>query len=337
MRAYVIEKGSETLDGLVQVELERPKPKPNQILVRMRAASLNYRDQAVVTGTYFTGPVKRDTVPLSDGAGEIVEVGEKITQFAVGDKVCGTFFDNYVQGEPVPNPPTALGAPHDGVLAEYRVFRERGLVHAPSHLSFEQAATLPCAGVTAWRTLMEHGELKPGKTVLCLGTGGVSIFALQFAKMAGARVIISSSSDAKLERARQMGADGTVNYRTHPEWHEEVLRLTGGRGADFIVEVGGAGTLPRSYQALAYDGHIVLIGFVAGPNGDTNPFQIMRKAGHIHGVFVGPKISFQRMNAAIDVNKTVPVVDKVFSFGQAREAYEYQLAGRHFGKIVIAI
>lgn len=337
MRAYVIEKDSDSLDNLVQVELERPKPGPGDVLVRMRAASLNYRDQAIVNGAYYTGPVKRDTVPLSDGAGEVVEVGEKVAKFAVGDRVCGAFFPNWVDGQPDPNPPLALGSPLDGTLSEYRVFKERGLVRIPDHLSFEEAATLPCAGVTAWRALMEHGDIRPGMTVLCLGTGGVSIFALQFAKMAGCRAIVTSSSDAKLERARKLGADITINYRTHPEWHEEVMRQTGGRGADYIPEVGGAGTLSRSYQSLAWDGHIVLIGFVAGPAGETSPFGVLRKAGHIHGVFVGPRRSFERMNAAIGANGMRPVVDRVFPFEQAREAFEHQAAGRHFGKVVIAI
>lgn len=337
MRAYVIEKDATSLDNLVQVELERPSPGPREVLVRVRAASLNYRDQMVVTGKYFTGPVKRDTIPLSDGAGEVVEVGDKVTRFGPGDRVCGAFFPNYVDGVPDANAILALGSPLDGMLAEYRVFKERGLVHAPAHLSFEEAAALPCAGVTAWRALMEHGDIRPGKTVLCLGTGGVSIFALQFAKMAGCRAIVTSSSDAKLERARALGADIAINYRTHPEWHEEVLRQTGGKGADYILEVGGAGTLSRSYASLAWDGHIVLIGFVAGPAGDTNPFAVMRKAGHIHGVFVGPRVSFERMNAAVEANAMRPVIDKVFPFEQAREAFEYQLGGRHFGKIAISI
>ena len=337
MRAYVIEKGSDSLDGLLQVELERPSPGPGEVLVRMRAASLNYRDQAVVTGKYFTGPVQRDTIPLSDGAGEVAETGAGVTGFAAGDRVCAAFFGNWVEG-PSPAPmPLAHGSPLDGALAEYRVFPASALVRIPDHLTFEEAATLPCAGVTAWRALTELGELKPGKTVLCLGTGGVSIFALQFARMMGCRVVITSSSDDKLERARRLGADMTVNYRTHPEWHEEVRRLTGGRGVDQIVEVGGAGTLPRSYQALAWNGHIVLIGVLSRPEGDPSPYAIMRSAGHIHGVFVGPRRSLDAMTQAIAANGMRPVVDRVFPFEQTREAFEYQLAGRHVGKVVIGI
>ncbi len=338
MRAYVIRKGSNSLDGLAQVEMEKPAPGPGpgEVLVRMRAASLNFRDQAIVAGKYFTGPVDRDTVPLSDGAGEVEAVGQGVSHFSAGDRVCCAFFANWTDGPP-PRTPLAHGSPLDGALAEYRVFPEKALVRIPGHLGFEEAACLPCAGVTAWRALMELGDLKPGKTVLCLGTGGVSVFALQFAKLAGARVVITSSSDEKLERARALGADATVNYKTHPDWHEEVLRLTGGRGVDQIVEVGGAGTLPRSYQCLAYDGHIVLIGVLSAPEGDASPYAIMRKAGHLHGVFVGPRRMFEDMNRAIDANELRPVVDRVFPFEEARAAFEYERAGKHFGKVVIAI
>src|SRR5690606_21046474 len=263
MKVFEIVQGSTSLDGLRLAERPKPSAGPGQVLVRIRAVSLNYRDLAVVQGKYFGGAVPRNLIPLSDGAGEVEAVGDGVTAFAPGDRVVATF----TQG----SPPAALGSPLDGTLAEYVVFPESGLLKIPEHLSFEEAATLPCAGVTAWNALMEGKITRPGDTVLTLGTGGVSILALQIAKAAGARVIVTSSSDEKLARAKALGADATINYRRTPSWDQEVLALTSGRGADHIVEVGGAGTLPRSLHAVAQRGEIVLIGVLTPPSGDLNP------------------------------------------------------------------
>ena len=336
MRAYVIEKGSTSLASLKMVERDEPKPGPGQVLVRIRAASLNYRDQAVITGRYFGGVVQRDTIPLSDGAGEVIETGAGVTRFKAGDHVAGTFFQIWVDGRPQPGI-DALGSPLDGVLAEYVVLHEDGLVALPPHLSLEQGAALPCAGVTAWNALMCSGRIRPGDTVLTLGTGGVSIFGLQFAKMNGARVIITSSSDAKLERARTVGADDVINYVKTPDWEKEVMKLTAGAGVDNVIEVGGAGTLAKSFLSLGYGGQVSLIGVLSGPEGDTNPHSIMLKGGKLQGIFVGSRAMFEDMNRAMAVNGVKPVIDKVFPFEDAAEAYKYQWEKKHFGKIVISV
>jgi len=329
MKVFEIAQGSTSIDGLRRAERPMPAPGPGQVLVRMRAASLNYRDLAVLTGNYPGGPVTRDVIPLSDGAGEVEAVGDGVGRFARGDRVVATF----TQG----SPPAALGSPLDGTLAEYAVFPEDGLLKIPAHLSFEEAATLPCAGVTAWNALMEGKTVRPGDTVLTLGTGGVSIFALQIAKLAGARVVITSSSDEKLERAKRLGADVTVNYRTHPNWAEQVLELTDGRGADHVVEVGGAGTLPQSLQAVARRGEIVLIGVLTPPSGNLNPHPLMPKNATLRGILVGDKAMFEDFCRAIDVNRLRPVIDEVFEFDAAPEAYRRLESASHFGKLVIRI
>jgi NADPH:quinone reductase-like Zn-dependent oxidoreductase len=337
MKAYILKKGSENLDSLTQVEKADPKPGPGEILVRMRAASLNYRDQAVVTGNYFGGKVQRDLIPMSDGAGEVVEAGKGVSRFEKGDRVAGTFFQNWVAGAPATMPLVALGSPADGTLAEYVVFNEQDAVRIPSNLSFEEAATLPCAAVTAWNGLMVSSRTTPGETVLVLGTGGVSMFGLQFARAAGARVIVTSSSDDKLKRAKQLGAEILINRKSKPDWEQEVLKLTGGRGVDHIIEVGGVGTLAKSFQCVGHGGNIALIGVLAGFEGDTNPHALMLRGASLSGIFVGNRAMFEQMNRAIEVNGIQPVIDKVFPFDKAREAFEYHLSQAHFGKVVIAI
>lgn len=334
MKAYVIKAGSTSLDGLIQVETDAPQPGPNDILVSMRAASLNYRDLAIPAGKYFGGPVAQDTVPLSDGAGEVIAVGDKVSRFKVGDRVAGTFFRNCVDCLPNPMKHAALGAfPADGVLAEQVVFNEEDAVHIPANLSFPEAATLPCAGVTAWNALMATGRpIKAGDTVLTLGTGGVSTQALLFARAAGARVISTSSSDEKLAKMKTLGASVLINYKNTPEWHEEVLKAG---GADCVVEVGGAGTLSRSMQSLAQGGKIGLIG-VLTREGDTNPHQLMLNYGSIHGIFVGNRAMFEAMNQAIEINDIHPVIDSVFNFDEAAQAYGHLQSGAHMGKIIIA-
>jgi NADPH:quinone reductase-like Zn-dependent oxidoreductase len=337
MKAYEIQKGCTSLDGLRRMERAEPQPGHREVLVRVRATSLNYRDQIIITGGYFGGTVNRDLIPLSDGAGEVVATGPGVTRFKPGDRVAGTFFQVWVDGPP-PGRLEALGVPLDGMLAEYVVLQEDGVVGIPESYSFEDAATLPCAAVTAWNALMVAGNrVKPGETVLCLGTGGVSIFALQFARCAGARVIVTSSSDEKIKRACELGASEGINYKRSPDWEKDVLRLTGGRGADHIIEVGGLGTLARSLQSVAPGGKVALIGVLAGMTGDTNPFPLMLKGASMHGIVVGNRAMFEEMNQAIEVNKIKPVIDKVFPFEEAAEAYRYQASGGLLGKIVITI
>jgi len=337
MKAWIVPKGCQKLDEVRLEERPTPTPGPQQVLARMRAASLNYRDLLVVTGGYFGGTAQRDTIPLSDGAGEVVAIGSEVTRFKVGDRVSGTFFQNWIDGPPAPEPRPAIGSPADGVLAECILLDQRDAVAIPAHLSFEEGATLSCAAVTAWNALMNACQVKAGESVLVLGTGGVSIFALQFARMAGARVYLTSSSDEKLERGQALGATGLVNYKRTPDWDKEILKLTDGRGVNHVIEVGGPGTLGKSMQCVAYAGKIAMIGVLAGFQGDTNPHPVMRKGASMHGIFVGNRAMFERMNAALEVNGIKPVVDKVFPFEQAKDAYVYQQSGAHFGKVVIRI
>ena len=346
MRTYIVPAGCTSRDELRIVDRPDPAPGPSQVLIRVRAAALNYRDQAVTMGTYFGGAVSRDTIPLSDGAGEVMAVGPGVTRVKPGDRVVGLFTQIPPDGPPF-GARAALGAPLDGMLAERIVLYEDGVIPIPAALSFEQAAALPCAGVTAWHALMHAGRpVRAGDTVLVLGTGGVSIFALQFAKAAGARVIATSSSDEKLARALALGASDGVNYTRTPEWDQEVMKLTAGRGVDCVVEVGGVGTMNRSFQALAFSGKVVLIGVLTGApgspgspgsNGAINPYTLMPKRGSLHGIFVGDREMFELMNKAIETNRICPVVDKVFPFDDAAGAYRCQAAGEFFGKVVIRV
>jgi len=336
MKAYEVVRGSSSLEGLRRTDRTEPRPGPGEVLIRVRATSLNYRDHMVVMGNYFAA-VERDTIPLSDGAGEVVSVGPGVTKFRKDDRVVGTFFQSWVDGPRTRLSP-ALGVPLDGTLAELIALREDGVVSIPPHLSFEEAATLPCAGVTAWNALMVSGtRIKAGDTVLCLGTGGVSTLAMQFALAAGARVIITSSNDEKLAKARELGAWEGINYKSHPDWQKEVLRLTGGRGVDCVIEVGGVGTLARSYEAIGFGGKIQLIGFLGGPTGEQNPTALLMKAGNLHGIGVGSTAMFEDMNRAIEVNGIKPVVGRVFPFEEAPEAFRRFAAGDFFGKIVITV
>jgi NADPH:quinone reductase-like Zn-dependent oxidoreductase len=336
MKVYEIPKSPTKLDDLRRAERPDPRPGPYDVLVRLRAAALNYRDHAIITGKYRYG-LDRDTIPCSDGAGEVVAVGANVTRFKPGDRVVPTFFQVWIDGAP-PKNRAALGAPLDGTLAEMLSLHEDGWVAMPKSLCFEQAATLTCAGPTAWNALMAAGtRIKPGDTVLCLGTGGVSMFALQFARAAGARVLVTSSSDAKIERARSLGASDGVNYKTHSDWQKEVLALTGGRGVDCIIENGGIGTLARSFECVGWGGKVALIGVLAGREGQANPHDLMFKSASLHGIGVGSRALLEQLIQAMEVNRIKPVIDKVFPFDQAAEAFRLQASGNFMGKIVIAI
>jgi NADPH:quinone reductase-like Zn-dependent oxidoreductase len=338
MKAWQLSEGASSLDDLHLVELEKPEPGPGEVLIKVHACSLNYRDQAIVTGNYFGGKTTMPLIPLSDGAGEVEAVGSGVTQFKPGDKVSGVFFQNWDDGPPNPDAGPALGAPPaNGMLAEYVVLPEYGVVANAESLSFEEAATLPCAGVTAWHALMEGpSPTGEGDVVLVLGTGGVSLLALQIAKAQGATVIATSSSDEKLERVKALGAAHGINYREIPEWGAEAAKLSGKGGIDHVVEVGGAGTLAQSIAAVGFNGEIALIG-VLTQEGDTSPHGLMLKGASIRGIFVGSRGMARRLNALIDAHGIKPVVDKVFPFEQAKEAYQYQASPELFGKVVIAV
>ena len=335
MKVYEIPKNASKLEDLRRSERPEPPLGPNDVLVRMRAAALNYRDHAILTGKYRY-KLDRDTIPCSDGAGEVVAAGARVTRFKPGDRVVPTFFQIWIDGAP-PKNRAALGAPLDGTLAEFVALDQEGCVAMPATLSFEEAATLPCAGPTAWNALMTAGTpIKPGDTVLCLGTGGVSMFAMQIARAAGARVIVTSSSDEKLERARSLGASDGVNYKTYPDWEQEVGKLTGGRGVDCVIENGGVGTLSRSFQCVAWGGRVALIGVLAGPQGTANPHDLMFKNASLHGIGVGSRASLERLNQALEVNQIKPAITRVFPFDQAADAFRLQGSGHFVGKIAIS-
>jgi NADPH:quinone reductase-like Zn-dependent oxidoreductase len=333
MKAYVYPKLG--LENLTLVDRDVPKPGPNQVVVQFHAVSLNYRDLLFARGLYNPRP-QLPAIPL--GAGEVIAVGEGVTRWKPGDRVCPIFMQGWIEGPLTPaKSRTALGAGDlDGVLCEYGAFHEEGLVRTPGHLSDFEAATLPCAALTAWNAVVHFGKIKAGTTILTLGTGGVSVFALQFAKMHGARVIATSSSDDKLARIRALGADETINYKTIPEWDREVFRLTNGLGVDQVVEVGGAGTLPRSINATRIEGLISLIGVLARGDG-VDPMKILMRSLNVKGILVGSREMFEQMNRAITESKLKPVIDKIFTFDQAPEALKYMETGSHFGKIVIQI
>jgi NADPH:quinone reductase-like Zn-dependent oxidoreductase len=329
--------GGPSIDDLMLDDVEVLPPGPGQVAVGIKTASLNFRDLAVVTGRY-PRPVSGPTVIASDGAGVVAAVGEGVTAFKPGDRVVGSFFQTWITGpfaREYGN--SALGGAIDGVLTQQRVFDQQGLVRIPEHMSYEEAATLPCAGVTAWNALVPTAHVRAGDTVLLLGTGGVSIFGLQFAKLHGARVIITSSSDEKLERARALGADEAINYKKNPEWEKEVLRLTGGKGVDIVLEVGGAETFPRSMAAVRASGQIVMIGVLTGVVGSVPLGLIGIQTLSVRGVYVGSVAMFEDMNRAMTLHGVKPLIDRVFPFEQTRDALSYLASARHFGKVVIAV
>jgi NADPH:quinone reductase-like Zn-dependent oxidoreductase len=337
MRAYQLPKGGAGIDALALVERPDPKPAHRQVLVKVKACSLNFRDLGIVRGTYRV-PVRENVIPLSDGAGEVVEIGPAVLRVKVGDRVAGNFFQRWPGGESSAEVHgSALGGGIDGMLADYALLEEDGVVKIPPHLSFEEGAALPCAGVTAWNAMMEHAKLKAGDTILLQGTGGVSIFGLLFAHAAGVRAIITSSSDEKLARAKKIGAAFGINYRTTPEWDKAAMEFTGGVGVDHVIEVGGAATLTRSFGAIRVGGRVSMIGGLSGGATELNPGLIFSRRANVQGISVGSTQMFLAMNRAIEANAIKPVIDKVFAFADAQAAYKHMASGAHFGKIVIRV
>lgn len=322
-------------DSLRLCELTEPQPAPGEVLVRVWACSLNYRDLLVASGRYG-GAVERGRVPLSDGAGEVLSVGEGVRRFEPGDRVASLFFRDWQGGPFTPEVRSSdLGGNLDGMLSEYVVMPENALIHIPEHLSFAEAAALPCAGVTAYHGLMDRGELAAGKTVLVMGTGGVSMFALLLAKATGAKVIATTSSDEKAVKLYELGAEHVVNYKTCPDWDAEIWRLTDKRGVDNIVEVGGAGTLERSINCLALGGHVALIGVLSGAAGTSFPFPLVLKNARMDGIYVGSRTHFEDLNRTLAIHEISPVIHKEFPFAEAKQAYNFLANGSHIGKVVI--
>ncbi len=323
------------IDNLALVERDTPQPGDYEVLVRMKAASLNYRDYMAVKGTY-NPKMRRPMVPLSDGCGVVEELGPAVTRFKKGDRVSPCFMQKWIEGPPTKEKgASALGGAIDGVLREFAVFSEEGLVPAPPSLTDEEVAALPCAAVTAWHALFEHTPAAPGDTILLQGTGGVSIFALQFASLAGLRAIITSSSDEKLAFATKLGASETINYKRSPNWDEEARKLTKGEGVDHIIEVGGSGTMPRSLKALRMEGVISVIGVLSGGEPTVSPAPILMNSIRIQGIYVGSRAMFERMNRAIEFHRLKPVIDKIFPWTEIKEALRYMEAQQHFGKICL--
>jgi 2-desacetyl-2-hydroxyethyl bacteriochlorophyllide A dehydrogenase len=336
MKAYEIQ-GSFGFDNLRLVDRPDPEPGPREVVVETRAVSLNFRDILMVRG-HYNPKQPLPLVPCSDGVGEVVEVGDDVTEVAVGDRVAGTFSQTWIDGPPTKEKLRGtLGGPVDGTLAEKVVLAADGVVPVPEHLDDAEAATLPCAALTAWSALVELGGLEPGQTVLVQGTGGVSIFALQLATALGARVVATSSSESKLERVREMGAWQTINYRDDPSWGKSVRAMTDGRGVDHVVEVGGAGTMQQSLKAVAVGGTISVIGVLSGVATEMSIIPLLMQHVRMQGLLVGSRAGFERMNAAFSEHRLRPVVDRVFEFSDVQSAFDYMASGSHFGKVCIAV
>lgn len=325
-------------DALKVVDAPDPTPGHGEVLVRMKAVSLNYRDMLMVNGMYSRGSATAggSITPFSDGCGVVEAVGPGVTRVAVGDRVATLFFQNWTAGRPtLEKLSSSLGFPIPGAGRELGVFSQEGVSKVPDFLTDQQVATLPCAALTAWRGLFEDARLEPGDTVVLQGTGGVSIFGLQFAAAAGYRTVITSSSDEKLERAKALGADHLVNYRTTPDWAAAVREATGGVGADFVMEVGGAGTIQQSLRAVRIGGHIAIIGVVAGAGEGVNPGVLIGNSARLQGLSVGSREMFEAMCRAIELHRIEPVVDKVFPWTDVAKAFAAMQGGEHFGKIVL--
>ncbi len=329
--------GTSGLDSLQMVQIPQPKPGQGEVLVRIHAVSLNYRDYMNVMGIRgVSGPIPR--VPCSDGAGEVAGVGPGVTEWKVGDRVVIPFMPQWLDGEMTQvHQARALGANVDGLLREFAVLPAGCLLHIPDYLSYEEASTLPCAAVTAWNALVVRGQLKAGDSVLVLGTGGVSIFALQLARLAGARVLAISSSDDKCERLLAMGADAVCNYKTAPAWDAWALAQTDGAGVDKVIEIGGPETLNRSLKAVRFGGHVALIGVLTGVSGDIQTVQILRKSIRLDGIYVGSKAMFASLLKAMSQHELRPVIDSTFAMEHAADAFRLMESARHVGKIVVKV
>lgn len=338
-RQYVLPK-FEGIQSLTVREVPVPKPKVNKVLVKIHAVSLNYRDLIISLDKYPLPKKEKDLVPCSDLAGEIVSVGEDVKKWRVGDRVCANFALGHIYGDPdMGKLGTALGGAVDGGLTEYAAFPEQSLVKVPDYMTYEEASTLPCAAVTAYNGLCGSTPVKGGDWVLVQGTGGVSIFGLQLAVALGANVIATSSSDEKLKLATKLGAKHTVNYKTTPDWEKAVLELTGGRGVDHVIEVGGPGTFAKSLTSIRMGGSVYVIGFLGAGAGDDSSLsmQILSKAAVVRGVLVGSVQQFEDMNRLLTAREIHPVIDRVFEFEEAQEAYKHLQSQKHVGKIVIRV
>lgn len=337
MHAWQIKPG-DGIAGLRRIDATLRPVGPTDVVVKIHSTALNYRDLMFARGDYL-GIGTDALIPVADGAGEVVETGRDVTRFKPGDRVINTYFPHWIDGPPTP--PKVSGSPgshFDGVLAERFVSDETALVGIPAHLDYDEAATLSCAGITAWNALFVDGGLRPGATVVLLGTGGVSIIALQLAHAAGLRTIVTSSSDAKLERARALGADATINYRTTPEWQHEVLRLTDGAGADLVIEVGGRDTLARSVAATKMGGIVSVIGGLSSFGGpELGLLSLIGGIRKLHGIMVGSRAMLDDVVRLVDAKRIKPVVDRVFGFDEAPQAYACLQSGQHFGKVVIRV
>ncbi len=337
-RQYQLQKSGDAPPALRLVDAPVRQPGEHEVLVRVHAVSLNRRDMYMRLGQY-PGPIKPNLVPLSDGAGEVIATGAKVTRFRKGDRVAAIFFQTLAQ-RVVPKPEflgSALGGGVDGMLSQYVTLNENGLVAIPKHLSYEEAATLPCAGVTAWNALVTRGHTEPGDFVLLQGTGGVSILGLQLAIALGAKPVITSSSDDKLARARKLGAVATINYKTTPDWDKAVLDATGGGGVQQALEVGGKQTLGKTLASLAPGGHVALIGGLSEFGGDIPAYALMGRNATASGLYVGSRADFEALNAFVAKHQIKPVIDKVFEFENAPAAFDYMDSGALFGKVVIRL
>ena len=335
-KQYQLQKTGDAPPALRLVDAPVRQPSEHEVLVRVHAVSLNRRDIYVMRGQY-PGPMKPNLVPLSDGAGEVVATGPGVKRFKKGDRVAAIFFQTWLQGRPKPDfLGSSLGGALDGMLSQYVTLNENGLVTIPKHLSYEEAATLPCAGVTAWNALVTRGQTQPGDFVLLQGTGGVSILGLQLALALDAKPVITSSSDEKLARAKQLGAVAGINYKTTPEWDKAVLAATNG-GVQQALEVGGKQTLGMTLASLAPGGHVALIGGLSEFGGDIPAYALMGRNATASGLYVGSRADFEALNAFLEKHRFKPVIDKVFEFENAAAAFDYMDSGSLFGKVVIRL
>lgn len=325
------------LENLKLVEMDVPKPGPKQILMKVKAVSLNFRDKSIMDGVYLPELMDEPFVPVSDAVGEVVSAGSDVTRFNVGDRVVSHLYTKWIEGTPSQDyAPTAVGGPNNGGLAEYMILDEDATVMAPLTMTDEEASTLPIAALTVWFSLVEYGKIKAGDTVLVQGTGGVSIYAIQIASALGARVIVTTSSDAKGERVKKLGAKEIINYVKTPDWEKEVLRLTNGKGAQHIIEVVGGSSMNRSIDAVALQGNIFVVGFLESMMAEINLFSLLAKQARVQGIYVGHRKAFDDMIKAFNELDIKPVIDTVYSFEETIKAYEHLGRGA-FGKIVIKV